>query len=305
MNKKFFSAYLDKLDFLYKTPTYPDAIIQPAPKDKLKTKYDTNWARSYWARKSREILIDFIFRPAVRLTAAPKIEGLFHLNNLDGPAIFVANHQSHLDTPLILSCLPSEIRRNLVVAAAADYFFDTYPKAVLSSYLLNAIPMERVKINRASAYLGQHLIEDGWNLLIYPEGTRSTDGWGGPWKGGAFYLSVKTNRPVVPIYIYGTSRLLAKGSKKLVTGSTYVSFLRPVQPLKNEDARRFAQRVEALVARTKDEFHNGFWQAAKNFYAGNTIPLEGPSVSPWRRSWLKSSLTPAKDSKEKSWPYEK
>ncbi len=58
-------------------------------------------------------------------------------------SIFVANHASHLDTPLILLSLPDEWRRRTAVAAAADYFFDTWWRAVGSAMVFNTFPIER------------------------------------------------------------------------------------------------------------------------------------------------------------------
>ena len=92
------------------------------------------------------------------------------LAGLDGPVIFAANHASHVDTPLLLSCLPLRFRHRTVVAAAADYFFDRRWKADTWSFLLAAIPFERNKVNRRSADTGRRLLADGWNLVIFPEG---------------------------------------------------------------------------------------------------------------------------------------
>ena len=51
---------------------------------------------------------------------------------------------------------------------------------------------------RQSADLARELIDDGWSLVIFPEGGRSPDGWGQPFKGGAAFLSIRTGAPVVP-----------------------------------------------------------------------------------------------------------
>ena len=97
--------------------------------------------------------------------------------------IFAANHASHIDTPLLLTTLPVEFRHRTVVAAASDYFFDRTWKSVLWSFALAAIPIERSKVNRRSADTAAELVEDGWNLVIFPEGGRSPDGWTQPFHG--------------------------------------------------------------------------------------------------------------------------
>ena len=94
------------------------------------------------------------------------------------PVIFAPNHHSHLDTALMVRAVPAAWRRHLVTAAAADYFFDKRWKATLAAFALNAIPVDREVTNRKSADLMAGLIDDGWSLVIYPEGGRSPDGWG-------------------------------------------------------------------------------------------------------------------------------
>jgi 1-acyl-sn-glycerol-3-phosphate acyltransferase len=63
---------------------------------------------------------------------------------------------------------------------------------------MGAIPIDRTR-NRKSADLAAELIEDGWSILIFPE-EAGADGWGQPFRGGAAYLSVRTEAPVVPIH---------------------------------------------------------------------------------------------------------
>jgi 1-acyl-sn-glycerol-3-phosphate acyltransferase len=103
------------------------------------------------------------------------VEGLDVLSRIEGPVIFVANHASHLDTPLILLSLPDEWRRRTAVAAAADYFFDTWWRAVGSVLLFNTFPIDR-RGGSMSATPGE-VLADGWSLVIFPEGTRRTAGW--------------------------------------------------------------------------------------------------------------------------------
>ena len=81
------------------------------------------------------------------------------------------------------------------MAAASDYFFDRTWKSVLWSFALAAIPIERSKVNRRSADTAAELLEDGWNLVIFPEGGRSPDGWTQPFRGGAAYLARRTGSP--------------------------------------------------------------------------------------------------------------
>ena len=111
------------------------------------------------------------------------------------PLIFAPNHHSHLDTALMVRAVPFTWRKRLVVAAAADYFFDKRWKATVASLSLNVVPIDRESTGRKSADMIRELVEDGWSLVIYPEGGRSPDGWGQDFKAGAAYLSSRTGAP--------------------------------------------------------------------------------------------------------------
>ena len=139
------------------------------------------------------------------------------------PVIFTANHHSHLDTPLLPSRpSPSRGARHLVVGAAADYFFDNRVTGTASALVLERDPdRPRRSTGRKSADLAARLIDDGWSLLIFPEGGRSPDGWGQPFKGGAAFLSIRTGAPVVPVFIEGTGSILGKGMKRPEAGQDH------------------------------------------------------------------------------------
>ena len=91
-----------------------------------------------------------------RTLANPEIVGTDRLDDLarlddPPPVIFAPNHHSHLDTGLMIRSVPPTWRRDLVVAAAADYFFDKHWKAAFSALALNAIPIDREVTGRKSA----------------------------------------------------------------------------------------------------------------------------------------------------------
>ena len=172
--------------------------------------YDHEWSRRYPARLVRAAMLDNLTRPLAQLVVPTTVRGREHLRHIEPPMIFVANHTSHIDTPLLLTTLPVELRHRTVVAAASDYFFDRTWKSVLWSLSLAAIPIERSRVNRRSADTAAELVEDGWNLVIFPEGGRSPDGWLQEFRGGAAYLARRTGRPVVPVHIDGTRDVLAK-----------------------------------------------------------------------------------------------
>ncbi len=266
-------------------PSWPESVPRPAPEHELGSDYDTDWSRKYPVRLARAMLLDNVTRPLTKVIASPDIQGREYLNDVDAPVIFAANHASHIDTALLLSSLPVRFRHRTVVAAAADYFFDRRWKADLFAFSLAAIPIERARVNRRSAELAAELLADDWNLIIFPEGGRSPDGWGQTFRGGAAYLSARTGRPVVPVHLEGTRHILPKGRSGLRRTPTTILFGSPIRPDEGEDARKFGARIEGAVAALADEANTDWWTARKKAASGATPSLRGPSVAPWRRSW--------------------
>jgi 1-acyl-sn-glycerol-3-phosphate acyltransferase len=286
---------MGKARFPLAAPSWPETVPRPAPTSTLGVHYDSAWSRKYPVRLARALVLDNVARPVARVLASPLIRGDEGLTDLEGPVIFAANHASHVDTPLLLSCLPLRFRHRTVVAAAADYFFDRRWKADAWSFLLAAIPIERTKVNRRSAELAGGLLADGWNLIIFPEGGRSPDGWAQDFTGGAAYLASRTNCAVVPVHLDGTRHILPKGGKGIRRTRTTITFGTPMWPGEDEHARRFAVRIEAAVATMANEAGSDWWTARKQAAAGTTPPLQGPEVVPWRRSWMLSSAPERRD----------
>lgn len=290
-----------RLPFPLGAPTTPYGV-EPLPEEPtLGVDYDTAWARREVARYARGAVIEYVMRPLVEVLASPAVHSTDRLDGLEVPAIFAANHHSHLDTPLLLTTLPARFRHRCAVAAAADYFFDNRVKAALAAFAMAAIPIERQRISRTSADFAATLLDDGWNLVIFPEGGRSPDGWGQDFQGGAAYLSQRCGRPVVPVHLEGTRRILRKGAKRPTPSTVHVTFGAPMRPDEGESSRRFALRIERTVAALADEQATDWWMARKRAWAGVTPELKGPeAVGAWRRAW---ALGPERRvRRERAWP---
>jgi 1-acyl-sn-glycerol-3-phosphate acyltransferase len=298
------AARAGRAAFPLAAPSWPGSVARPAPTPELGVHYDTAWSRRYPARLARAMVRDNVARPLARVVASPLIRGDEGLVGLEGPVIFAANHASHVDTPLLLSCLPLRFRHRTVVAAAADYFFDRRWKADTWSLLLAAIPIERTKINRRSIDLAAELLRDDWNLVIFPEGGRSPDGWAQTFHpGGAAYLATRTGCPVVPVHLDGTRHLLPKGGSGIRRSRTTVTFGTPLRPDQGENPRRFSARIEASVATMANEATTDWWTARRQAAQGTTPPLQGPDASAWRRSWALAEPPDRRDSvDEVDWP---
>lgn len=276
---------LQRMGFPFVAPTWPGNVTRPPAERTLGVDYDSEWGRKPAARYARTILMDSVTRPVVKVLADPLVRGADRIENLDGPVIFAGNHASHLDTPLLLSSLPARFRYKTAVAAGADYFFDRRWKAIASSLALAAIPIERTKVSRKSAAMAQQAIEEGWNLIIFPEGGRSPHGWGQGFKAGAAWLAERTGAPVVPVHLEGTRRVLRKGRSTITPSSTTVTFGTPLRALEKEDARSFAARIEQAVAELADEQATDWWTARQRAATGSTPSLSGTEGAAWRRSW--------------------
>jgi 1-acyl-sn-glycerol-3-phosphate acyltransferase len=234
--------------------------------------------------------------------ASPNRRGLDRLDDLDGPVVFVANHHSHADTPLLLTSIPEPWRHRVVVGAAADYFFGNRLSGAVSALAIGAVPIERTKVGRQSADMARDLIDDGWSVLLYPEGGRSPDGWGQEFRGGAAFLAIRCKVPVVPIHLQGTGRILRKGRTLPRPSRTTVTFGDPVRANDDENARAFAVRLQAAVAALGDEATSDWWQARRRAHAGTSPGLTGPDIGAWRRAWMLGDRNRGIGRKRPRWP---
>jgi 1-acyl-sn-glycerol-3-phosphate acyltransferase len=124
--------------------------------------------------------------------------------------LVVANHASHLDMGLVKMAL-GESGKNLVALAAADYFFDNKVKRTFFENFTNLVPMERKGSLRKSLQWAFHLLEQGYNVLIFPEGTRSRQGNIQPFQRGLGHLVLRAKVGVLPVYL-NTHDALPPGS---------------------------------------------------------------------------------------------
>jgi 1-acyl-sn-glycerol-3-phosphate acyltransferase len=180
---------------------------------KAVSQLDVPWARSWPAGLIRENFMNLVLNPLMDYYAARRATGKEKLDGVKSPVILVANHASHLDTPVILSALPRKLRKRTVVAAAADYFYRNRVVASLVSLIFNTVPIERRR-SGGMPKNGSHLdklLDQGWSLLLYPEGTRSRDGMPGPLRRGAAVLAAAHHLTIVPIRVTGTAEAMPPG----------------------------------------------------------------------------------------------
>jgi long-chain acyl-CoA synthetase len=143
--------------------------------------------------------------------ALATVSGRAILDDVTPPVLLVANHASHFDSPVLIRALPDRWQKRLAVAAAADYFFTRQNLGRVVALGLNAFPFSREGNIRPTLEYCAWLLDNGWSILLYPEGTRSTSGDIGPFKPGVGLLAVELGVPVVPVRLEGLRDVLPKG----------------------------------------------------------------------------------------------
>lgn len=265
------------------------------------SEFPTDWARSRPARVAREVILRAGLTPIVRNQTTLRVEGLDIFDSLEGPVIFVANHSSHLDTALLLTTLPVEWQRKVAVGAAADYFFDAWWRAVGSALAFSTFPIERGGVGLSET--PTRLLDEGWSLVMFPEGTRSPDGWTRRFRLGAAYLAHAAGVPVVPVGLVGSYAAMPRGRGWPKPGrpEVHVRYGRPLALQPDEDARSFGTRIAAATATLLDEDRSDWYTARRRATAGETPSPAGPQVANWRRVWESTASPRSGTGRAKAW----
>lgn len=170
------------------------------------------WSLSRWARALRPFATALFLRSWISPFCRLRIGGMEYLTELGGPVIFMANHRSYLDSAVATFALPERFRSRLAIAAATRVLYRQYRWAVpLGELTLNAFPFPTgVDENiRPGLDMIGHLLDDDWNVLIFPEGQMNrVDGSLQPLKGGTGVLAQEMGVPIVPMAIEGTEKIM-------------------------------------------------------------------------------------------------
>lgn len=245
--------------------TWPErgAVVPPPASD-------LGWARQEPVRSIRYLIQHGLLLPFTEMMSHPKVEGREWVKELDRPVIFAANHSSHADTSLILHALTDTARDHTVVAAAADYWFKRPLMGNIVSLFLNTFPFSRTGGAQGQLHASSTLLKSGWNLVLFPEGSRSPDGRIHEFKPGVGHLANETRTPVVPVNIRGAQRIMPKGQKLPLPAAARVRIGRPMTPRDGEGSREFTRRVEKAVRTLGETHHNE--------------ELQGSWIERWRAS---------------------
>ena len=154
-----------------------------------------------------QFLYSLVIRNFLKLFVGVKFQNA-HFLIKEKQFIIVANHNSHLDTLTILASLPSKIISSVKPVAAQDHFGNTRFKEKLSNYFINTLLIQRKrdKENFENDPIHRMIkaLDDGYSLILFPEGTRSPDGTLQKAKSGIGLTVIKSEAPVVPVRVFGT-----------------------------------------------------------------------------------------------------
>jgi len=171
--------------------------------------------------------------------------------------VFVSNHQSIYDTPVVFASLPYQLR--IIAKESLAYF------PVLGWHLRRGghLFVDRKHPDRAGILKRwRALVSEGLSLIIYAEGTRSADGRVARFKAGSFLLAIEAQLPIVPVAVIGTLAVMPKGRLRTEPADVQLVVHDPIQPPDIEaptiqDAKALADRVHAIVAAAVDARQSG------------------------------------------------
>ncbi len=179
-----------------------------------------------------------LIRPLVLIFLGLNIRGRRNLP-MHGPAIIAANHNSHLDTMVLMSLYPLSMLHRVRPVAAADYFLKNRFLRWFSLKCVGIIPLERGARKRADElFAGCHeALNAGDILIIFPEGSRGSPEHRGKIKKGLFHIvNERTDTSVVPVMMQGLGRSLPRGEALLVPFNCDVIIGKPMPSLDSAEA---------------------------------------------------------------------
>jgi long-chain acyl-CoA synthetase len=247
------TASIADLKQLVELPPAAEALEEPVP-------FPT-WNRTGMVRLIRRLSQATWIVPLTRVFAHTRVEGLENLSGLKGPIVFAANHQSHMDVPVILSALPGRWRSRVAPAMLKEFFtahfhrqqhswrewFTNSLNYYLACFYFNTfpIPQREAGARHTLQYIGE-VAGSGMSILLFPEGMRSPTGQMKPFRGGIGMIASRLDLPVVPVKIEDVDQLMPVGSTFVRPGRVRVAFGAPLR-LRGDDYAALAQRVEDAV----------------------------------------------------------
>ena len=185
------------------------------------------WGMSWWCRPLRGAIQRVAIFPALRLLYGLKVVGASKIESLDGPVLFAANHCLRLDNGLLIKAMPLRHRRRLAIAAWEE-LWENPAYRITHPLLGNGFPFSKEGSVRASMENMGRILDDGWSVLIYPEGELTVGGPMQSFRGGTGLLALESGIPVVPVKLEVLKIGSPTGFPMFSRGSVEVRFGAPI-----------------------------------------------------------------------------
>jgi 1-acyl-sn-glycerol-3-phosphate acyltransferase len=171
--------------------------------------------------------------------------------------IIVANHNSHLDTISLLASVPAKIIHKIKPVAAADHFGRTPLKKRLSNFFVNTLLIERKRTpdNPANDPINKMIeaLDNGFSLIIFPEGTRGEPEQEQPLKPGiALILKKRPGIKYIPVYMKGMGKAMPKGDNLIVPFNSILIYGRPTTA-ESEEVSAILKQIENDFLKLKNK----------------------------------------------------
>lgn len=194
-------------------------------------KYASNISKK-WAKK------------LLRLAGAKiEVRGIDNIPADDKGILYVANHQSNFDIPLLLGYLPN------FHSFIAKIELKNFP--IIGTWMehLNCVFMDRENVRQSVRAISKGIkhLKRGNSMAIFPEGTRSLDGQLNEFKPGALKLGTKSKAHIVPVSINGTYDLMKKGSRIITPAKVEIVISKPIQNTEEKDTHTIADEVKEII----------------------------------------------------------
>ena len=205
-----------------------------------------DWGMDWWCRMVRGFIQRGLMFPILKLPYGLRVIGRENLRDLDGPVLFASNHSLGLDNPLIIEAIPPQLRRRLAIAGAARLWRNPV-FWVLNPLLGNGFPLAQDGAIRPSLENMGKIIDNGWSVLIYPEGELTI---GGPIKSfmnGTGLVAVEGRMPVVPMRLHINRLGSPKRFPIFKRGSVEIRFGQPLEFSPGTDYLEATSTIEDAV----------------------------------------------------------
>jgi 1-acyl-sn-glycerol-3-phosphate acyltransferase len=163
-----------------------------------------------------------------------------------GGVLFISNHQSNFDIPIFMGFVPRDKGFIAKIEMSKIPVMRSWMKALGCIFINRSDPRQSLlALNHAASRLQQ-----GHSLVIFPEGTRSSDGQLGQFKPGSFKIALKANVPVVPVTINGSMNIMPKGTSFIKSAIVEVIISPPIilEKIAEKDPNTISEKIKSIIS---------------------------------------------------------